>query len=219
MKQVWYGAAMAVALLFVLSDAALGQRRTMREGQMGQPGQAGQPMPGGQAGPMGPGAMGGEMGMMGPQTMGMFPGTPEWIGMGPPSQMVRRLQAELGLSDDQAQRLREIFLQARQATIKQGADIRIAELDLQELLSAEPVDMGKVEGKLKAVEGLRTMLRLNMIQAHEQAKGVLTPEQRQKFTQLHDRMPGMMGGEAMGRPGRGGMGGETGRMGPQRRRP
>jgi Spy/CpxP family protein refolding chaperone len=216
MKQVWYGAVLALALLFVFDEAALGQRRTMREGQMARPGRAAEPVPGDPAA-MGPGAMAGEMGLMGPQMMGMMPGMPAWIAMGQPSQMVRRLQTELGLSADQAGRIKEIFLQARRAMIKQGADIRLAELDLQELLAADQVDMGNVEGKLKAVEGLRTTLRLTLIKAHEEAKGVLTPEQRQKFRELHDRLPGMMGGGVMGQH-RGGMGGETGRMSPQRRR-
>jgi len=86
-------------------------------------------------------------------------------------------------------------------------------LELQELLEADPVEMGSVETKLKAIEGLRTTLRLNVIKAHEQLKGVLTPEQRQKLERLHDRMPGMMGPGMMGmreriqEGGAGGMGG------------
>jgi hypothetical protein len=77
--------------------------------------------------------------------------------------------------------------------------------------------MGQVESKLKAIEGLRTTLRLTLIKAHEQAKGLLTPEQRQKLERLHDRLAGMMGPgmmrmmEMMGEGGSGGMG----MMGPQ----
>ena len=64
---------------------------------------------------------------------------------------------------------------------------------------------------MKDIEGLRTALRLNLIKAHEQAKGVLSPEQRQKFERIHDRMPGMRG-----MMGEGGMG-RMEMMGPQRR--
>jgi Spy/CpxP family protein refolding chaperone len=125
-------------------------------------------------------------------------GMPEGMGMPRPSQLVRMLKAKLGLSDEQAKQLTQIFSQATKAGIKQRADIRIVELELRELLEADPVDMGQVEGKLKASEGLRTTLRLSLIKAHEQAKGVLTPEQRQKLEGLHDRLaemmsPGMMG--------------------------
>jgi Spy/CpxP family protein refolding chaperone len=127
------------------------------------------------------------------------------------------LKAELGLSDEQVKQLTQIFSQTMKARIKQGSDLHIAELELGELLEADPVDMGQVEGKLKAIEGLRTTLRLSLIKAHEQAKGVLTPEQRQKLEGLHDRLPGMMGPGMMGmmeRMGEGGQGG-MGIMGPQ----
>jgi Spy/CpxP family protein refolding chaperone len=62
--------------------------------------------------------------------------------------------------------------------------VRVAELELQQLLEADPVEMGKVEAKVKEVEGLRTALRLNWIKAHEQAKSLLTPEQRQKLEHI-----------------------------------
>jgi Spy/CpxP family protein refolding chaperone len=144
-------------------------------------------------------------------------GIPEEMGMPRPSRLVRMLKAELGLSDEQVKQLTSIFSQATKARIKQHADLRIGEFELGELLEAEPVDMGQVEGKLKAIEGLRTTLRLSLIKAHEQAKGVLTPEQRQKLERLHDRLPGMMGSgmmsmmEMMGESASGGMG----MMGPQ----
>ena len=82
---------------------------------------------------------------------------------------------------NRTKQLTQIFSQATKAGIKQRADMRIAELELRELLEADLVDMGQVEGKLKAIEGLRTTLRLSLNKAHEQAKGVLTPEQRQKL--------------------------------------
>jgi Spy/CpxP family protein refolding chaperone len=159
----------------------------------------------------------GSMGMMGPQKMhGMGSGgtqdMPEGVGMPRTSRLVRTLKAELGLSDEQVKQLTQIFSQTTKARIKQGADLRITEIELGELLEADPVDMGQVEGKLKAIEGLRTTLRLSLIKAHEQAKGVLTPEQRQKLEGLHDRLPGMMGQGMMEMMGEGGSGG-TGMMG------
>jgi len=116
---------------------------------------------------------------------------PMAMGMHRPSQLIRMLTSELQLSEDQARQLRPIVFQAIKGAIRQGADLRLAELDLQELLASGPVDLAQVEGKLKAIEGLRTTLRLSLIKSHEQAKAVLTPEQRKKLEQLHDRLPGM----------------------------
>jgi len=124
------------------------------------------------------------------------------MGMMEPGPMLRMLKAELALSEGQEKQLKDIVYQATKTGIKQRADVRVTELDLQQLLDADPVDMGKVEAKLKDIEGLRTALRLNLIKAHEQAKGILSPEQRQQFERIHDRLPGMrgmMGESGMGR--------------------
>ncbi len=229
MKRVPYGTAVTLGLMFVLSTVIPAQSGMMGQRPMGQSEGAAESSPGGMMGMMGQGGMG----IMGPQTMrGMMGGgtqsMPEGMGMPRPSQIVRMLKAELELSDEQAKQLKQIFSQATKAGIKQRADIRIAELELRELLETDPVDMAQVEGKLKAIEGLRTALRLSLIKAHEQAKGVLTPEQRQKLEGLHDRLhgmmsPGMMGiMEMMGEGGSGGMGmmsqsgmGSMETMGPQ----
>jgi Spy/CpxP family protein refolding chaperone len=209
MRQTSYGMALTLGLMLILSTVIPAQSGMMGQRQMGPSEGETEASPGGIMGMMGQGGMGG-----GRQ------GMPGEMGMPWPSQLVRMLKAELGLSDEQAKQLTQIFSQATKAGIKQRADIRIAELELRELLEADPVDMGQVEGKLKAIEGLPTTLRLSLIKAHEQAKGVLTPEQRQKLEGLHHRLagmmsPGMMGMmEMMGEGGAGGMGG-MGMMGPQ----
>ncbi len=212
MKHVPYETMVTLSLMLILSTVIPAQSGMMGQRPMGQSEGTAESSPGGMMGMMGQGGRG----MMGGGRQGMAAG----MGMPQPSQLVRMLKAELGLSDEQAKQLTQIFSQATKAGIKQRADIRIAELELRELLEADPVDMGQVEGKLKAIEGLRTTLRLSLIKAHEQAKGVLTPEQRQKLEGLHDRLagmmsPGMMGMmEMMGEGGAGGMGG-MGMMGPQ----
>jgi Spy/CpxP family protein refolding chaperone len=206
MNRVPYGMAVTLGLVLVLSTVIPAHSGMTGQRPMGQSEGAAESSPGGMMGQ-------GGMGMMGSGMQGM----PEGMRMPRPSQLVRMLKAELGLSDEQVKQLTQIFSQAMKTRIKQGADLRIAELELEELLEAEPVDMGQVESKLKAIEGLRTTLRLTLIKAHEQAKGLLTPEQRQKLERAHDRLAGMMGPgmmrmmEMMGEGGSGGMG----MMGPQ----
>jgi Spy/CpxP family protein refolding chaperone len=220
MKHTSYGMALTLGLMLVLTMVAPAQSGMMGQRQMRPSEGEREASPGGMMGMMGQEGMGG-MGMMGPQMMrgmmgGRMQGMPEGMGMPRPSQMGRMLKAELELSDEQAKQLTQIFSQATKSGIKQRADIRIAELELRELLEADPVDMAQVEGKLKAIEGLRTALRLSLIKAHEQAKGVLTPEQRQKLEGLHDRLPGMMSPGMMGMMEMMGQGGSCGMemMGP-----
>jgi Spy/CpxP family protein refolding chaperone len=210
MNRVLNGMTVTLGLMLVLSTVISAQSGMMGQGPTGQSEPAGRSSPGGMMGQ-------GGMGMMGPQMMRGMQAMPEGMEMPRPRQLARMLKAELGLSDDQVKQLMQIFSQMMKARIKQRADIRIAELELGELLEADSVDMGQVEGKLKAIEGLRTTLQLSLIKAHEQAKGILTPEQRQKLERLHDRLPGMMGPgmmRMMERMGEGGSGG-MGMMGPQ----
>jgi hypothetical protein len=133
------------------------------------------------------------------------------------------LKAELGLSPEQTKQAKAILFQMMKANIKGRADIQIAELELQEVLEAEPVDMAHVEAKLKGIEGLHTTLRLDTINAHEQAKALLTPEQRRTFERLHDQFVGIMGAgmlnmmETLGEGGDRGMSG-MGMMRQQTRR-
>ena len=222
MKYVLYGVAATLGLILVLMGVSPVQGGMMGQGQMRQPGETREPSPGGMRGQEG---MGG-MGMMRPQMMqqmmrgmmgGGMQGMPEGMGMPQPSRLVRMLKEELGLSDDQTKQLKPLVLQAIKTEIKQRADLHIAEIELGELLAADPVDMAQVEAQLKSIEGLRTTRRLTLIKAHEQAKALLTPEQRQKLERLHDRMPGMM--EMMGEGGMSGMGMMGGGMGGQTQGP
>ena len=196
MRCARYGTAVAVGFILMISTPIIGQSGMMGPGPMEQPGSMRESPPRGPSGMMGMmegGGMGGHMGMMEP---------------GP---MLRMLNTELALSEGQEKPLKDILYQVTKTSIKQQADVRVAELELQQLLDADPVEMGKVEGKLKDIEALRTAHRLNLIKAHEQAKSILTPEQRQKLERIHDRLHGMRG-----MMGEGGMG-RMEMMGPQMR--
>jgi Spy/CpxP family protein refolding chaperone len=183
MRCACHGTAVAVGFVLILSMPTIGQSGMMGQGSMEQPGAMRESPPRGPSGMMGSGAMG----MMESGGMGGH------MGMMEPAPMLRMLKTELSLSEEQEKRLKDILYQVTKTSVKQRADVRVAELELQQLLDADPVDMGKVEAKLKEIEGLRTAFRLNLIKAHEQAKGVLSPEQRQQFERIHDRLPGMRG--------------------------
>jgi Spy/CpxP family protein refolding chaperone len=206
MRGTSHGAAVVVGCILILSLPTLGRGGMMGQRSMEQPGAMRESPPRGPSGMMGSGMMG----MMESGGMGGH------MGMMEPGPMLRMLKTELALSEGQEKQLKGILYQATKMSIKQRADVRVAELELQQLLDAEPVDMGKVEGKLKEIEALRTAFRLNLIKAHEQAKGVLSPEQREKLARIHDRLPGMQGMigeggmgrmEMMGRQRRSGMAG------------
>ena len=125
----------------------------------------------GSMGPMGgPGGPGGMMGRM----------------MGDPAErplitIMLHHRTELGLSPDQVSRLETLRGDFTREAIRRGADIRIAEFDLASLLEQDPVDLAKVETKVREVAQLRADLRIARLRAVEQGKAVLTPEQRARL--------------------------------------
>lgn len=90
----------------------------------------------------------------------------------------------LGLSDNQVKKLEQLRDDFEKQSIRNDADARIAELDIAALLDNEPVDLSKVEAKVREAEKLRSDLRIARLRTIEQAKAVLNGEQKKKFLEL-----------------------------------
>jgi hypothetical protein len=160
------------------------------------PGMTGGGMPGMGMGQMGmKGGMGGMMcpmcaQMMGGGMMGEMEGMEEMPGMTggmrPMGMMGRMGMAdrpffldrvkELGLSDEQVRKLKEIRQAARVDSIRAAAELRIARLELRELLAGE----WKLETAEKLVRNVQKMqgdMKVRFLKAKKEAEKVLTPEQ------------------------------------------
>ena len=99
------------------------------------------------------------------------------------SQMLNNKEV-LGLSADQVRRLEQQRDNFQRLTIRNEADLRILELDIAALLESEPMDMAKLEAKIREEEKLRTDLRVARIRAIEQGKALLNGEQKKKLSEL-----------------------------------
>ena len=95
-----------------------------------------------------------------------------------------RLFMKLDLNDSQKAAIREIWDSAAKEMIRKKADIKIARLELHEMLGKEPVNMRAVESQVKKIEGLRASMMLDRIKSREDIKSKLTPEQREKLKEL-----------------------------------
>jgi len=98
--------------------------------------------------------------------------------------MMLRNREKLGLSDDQVRRMEQLRTDFEKESIRKEADLRVAEMDLESILDAPNVDMGKAEAKVREIEKSRADLRIARIRAIEKAKDLLTPEQRKKLQEL-----------------------------------
>lgn len=142
---------------------------------------------------MGPGMMGGQgtgcdCEMMRGHDMGHERGERE--------HPMKGLLKGLNLDEQQKASIGEIRSRMMKDTIKREADLRIAHLELKNLLAKDPVDMKAAEATVRQAEALKTEMKLSHIKALEEIKAKLTPEQRKKFSEMRSDGP-MMGGMGM----------------------
>ncbi len=84
----------------------------------------------------------------------------------------------LDLTPEQKARATEIYMNFRKQSIRTGADLKIAKLELHQLLMAEPVNMENVTSKVNEITQKQADLMLAGIRGVEEFKSTLTPEQR-----------------------------------------
>jgi Spy/CpxP family protein refolding chaperone len=98
--------------------------------------------------------------------------------------IAHRHQAELGLNPPQVEALQKLRTDSARAAIQRRADLQIAGLDLMTLRRADPVDMAKVEAKIRDIEKMRADGKIARLRTDEQGKAQLTPDQRAKLKSL-----------------------------------
>ena len=103
------------------------------------------------------------------------------------SQMLSHKDA-LGLSADQVRKLEQLRDDFQRQSIRNDADLRIVELDIAGLLEKEPVEMAKLENKIREAEKLRADIRITRIRAIEQARALLMTDQKKKLEDLNRAM-------------------------------
>jgi Spy/CpxP family protein refolding chaperone len=99
------------------------------------------------------------------------------------------LAEQLKLDEAQLARLRSQKFAFDKARVKQGALLQTAEIELQELRCVEPVDVGKVEAKIREVFAKRGEEAVAAFAAQVDADKVLTEVQR---AQVHHPGPPRM---------------------------
>jgi len=91
---------------------------------------------------------------------------------------------ELGLTDKQTAALKSLKSSLEKESIMKQAELRVAEIDLDDLLSRDKVNMSSVESKLKQIQALQTEIELSQIKAQLKARGLLSSEQRKAWKSL-----------------------------------
>lgn len=116
------------------------------------------------------GSPGGRHDRMGPRLMAMLDND--------------RVKAAVGLTDQQTNQLRRIFLDTAKESVKTRADLAVRGMDLQELMRADQPNKDAVMKKVQEISELRGEMMKQHVEALLAAKSVLTPEQQKKVQQF-----------------------------------
>ncbi|MBI4444572.1 MAG: periplasmic heavy metal sensor [Acidobacteria bacterium] len=104
-----------------------------------------------------------------------------------------RMRTELGLTDDQVKKLEEIAFNTPKSLIQHSSDLRVRQLELGRLTTAENPDKSAIDRKLQEVAQAQSALSRARIYGLIDARAVLTAEQRSKLQDLRRRVPEMRG--------------------------
>lgn len=111
--------------------------------------------------------------------------------------MMKKVMA-LGLDDKQKEAVQAIHFRWKKEAIRKNADIEIAEMELKEILSKDPVDIKAAEQKIRQIETLKADMHVSHLKIHEEVKAKLTPEQKKKLHSMMEMGPMGMGMGHMG---------------------
>jgi len=130
-----------------------------------------------------------------------------WLGgageMGGMMKMMHAL-ASLDLTPEQNKQREQLMLAHRKEAIALSSQMQTADVEIDELLLADPVALDKVKAKVKEKHDAAAKLELSHIQLMQDVKKLLTPEQRKSLEaamlEMRAHPRAIMGGPSMMAP-------------------
>jgi Spy/CpxP family protein refolding chaperone len=91
---------------------------------------------------------------------------------------------ELDLSDDQIADLRSVQADYIRGVIKRQADIRLAQLDLSEILRGENPDFEQARASVTRISEQKLQIQLAVLDTYHRGLSILSGKQRARLSQL-----------------------------------
>jgi Spy/CpxP family protein refolding chaperone len=88
---------------------------------------------------------------------------------------------DLGLSEEQITKFRSLITDYQKAKLQGQANVKLAEVDVQSLMRDDKADMAAIENAIRKSEAAQSTVRIEGAKAIRGARGILTPEQLQKW--------------------------------------
>ena len=93
-------------------------------------------------------------------------------------------QDELGMSDEQVQKIKELKIETKKDLIRTKADIEILSLDIKSELSKSAINAKTVKQMIDKKYGLKSEKAKALVDAYATLKGMLPEEQKRKMKEL-----------------------------------
>ena len=88
---------------------------------------------------------------------------------------------DLGLTEEQITKFRSLITDYQKAKVQGQANAKLAEVDVQSLMRDDKADMPAIENAIRKAEAAQSTIRIEGAKAVRGARGILTPEQLQKW--------------------------------------
>jgi len=84
---------------------------------------------------------------------------------------------KMGLTDEQMAKMKPLHTAMQKKQIRSKADLKIAEIDLMEIMEVKDFDLDKAESAVRKIEDIKTAQHLEMLKAIKDMRAILTDEQ------------------------------------------
>lgn len=101
--------------------------------------------------------------------------------------LILRNQEELGLSDEQINRIKDLKLKTRKDLIKSEAEIKIITLDINAKMTQETIDIAAINKLIDEKYELEKTKAKSLVKAYAELKNILTEEQKGKLKDLYKK--------------------------------
>lgn len=99
--------------------------------------------------------------------------------------------AKIGLTEDQINKIKPIHREMEKRQVRFKADLKIAQIELKEIMEVKDFDLDKASAQVKKIEEIKTAHHLEMLKSMKEVRSILTDEQFKKMKHMmHGKMEG-----------------------------
>jgi len=102
-------------------------------------------------------------------------------------EMVTRMAAHLGLTDEQQEQLKQIHLAHLEETEALREQVKAAETRLDEIVDADTFDEGAIRAAAAEFAEAQTELYVSRAEMQQEIREILSPEQYEQLQEMHSR--------------------------------